>query len=122
MPETKPVVEQLGYIGGQEEDLGGCCIPFVLRVNGKEHYVLYEVHTYRDGKDINPQAGNERIKAKHSKLEFKTSVEMMFEFAKVQRRLGIDRKLPWIETDRFCGYNIPNKEFKDASLRYHKIK
>ncbi len=111
MAEEKPMIEALGYIGGQEEDLGGYCIPLIIRVNGQEHYVLHEMHTYRDPAD------EDKIKAKHSKIEFGQLEELTSEFAKVKARLGIDPSLPWVETDSNCGYDIPKEEWEKAYVR-----
>ena len=104
MIDIKPMVEILGYIGGQDEDLLGYCEPLIIRVSGKEHYVLHEMHTYRDSAD------EDKIKAKHSKIEFGKLEELTLEFEKVKARLGIDRSLPWIETDSNCGYDISKEK------------
>ncbi len=103
------LVEQLGYIGGQDEDLGGCCMPLVLDIDGRKIFVLYEMHTYREGN---------KIKARHSKVEYPSIDELLQEFARVKERLTVDKRAPWVETDRTCGYSISLEEFNDASARY----
>jgi hypothetical protein len=111
MAEEKPMIESLGYIGGQDEDLGGYCEPLIIRVNGDEHYVLHEMHTYRDSAD------EDKIKAKHSKVEFGGLEELTSEFDKVKARLGIDSSLPWVETDSNCGYDLPKEAWEKAYAR-----
>lgn len=119
MPEPKPLVEILGYIGGQNEELGGLCEPLIIRTSGQEHYVLYEMHTTRDivGYKVLDSVYSD-IVAKHNKLEFKTLEELMKEFRAVETRLGVNSRLPWVETDSRCGYYVPEKEFAAASARY----
>ena|SRR3989338_3923685 len=114
MTEPKPLVEMRGYIGGQDEDLGGYCRPLIIRTNSQEHYVLHEMHTYRDEQDRG------KVKAKHSKVEFGKLEELLKEFNLVQVRLGINPKLLWVETDSRCGYVLPEIEFKEASKKYWK--
>ncbi len=99
--KAKPIVEAFGYIGGQDEHLGGYCEPLIIRVDGKEHYVLHEMHTYNDSSD------GDKIKAKHSKLEFESLEKLLKEFKKIEKRLEIDRALPWEETNANCGYKLP---------------
>ncbi|MEK6901005.1 MAG: hypothetical protein AABX37_01550 [Nanoarchaeota archaeon] len=108
MIEQKPVVEALGYIGGQDEDLGGFCEPLVVRVAGEERYVLHEMHTYRDVYD------RYIVKAQHKKVEFASLDGLLAEFGNVERRLGIDESLPWVVTDQTCGYAVPKEEFDNA--------
>lgn len=112
MPEEKPMVEALGYIGGQDEELGGYCEPLVIRVHGREHYVLHEMHTYRDPAD--------EIKAKHRKVEFNRLEALVDAFKKVEERLGIDKSLPWAETDPRCGYGISEEEWEKARASWVK--
>ena len=106
MEETKPIVQALGYIGGQDEDLGGFCEPLVIRVAGEERYVLHETHTFRNQYDA--------VKSAHSKVEFASLEGLLVEFANVERRLRIDTRLPWSETDETCGYAVPKAEFEAA--------
>jgi len=108
MTDKRATAEQLDYIGGQDEELGGYCEPLVIRVNGEEHYVLHEAHTYYEQIKIPdyPYSRSGDIKAKHSKLEFKSREELEGEFKKVRERLGIDSSLPWEETDARCGYDF----------------
>lgn len=112
MTEEKPLIEALGYIGGQDEDLGGYCEPIIIRVDGQEHYVLHEMHEYRDFSDEN------RIKATHNKVEFGRLEELISEFDKVKVRLRIDFSLPWIKTDSNCGYDLPEEAWKEARARH----
>lgn len=119
MPEPKPLVEILGYIGGQDEEFGGLCEPLIIRTSGQEHYVLYEMHTTRDiigHKILNPVYSD--IVAKHNKLEFNTLEGLIKEFRAVKTRLGVNPRLPWVETDSRCGYDVPETEFVAASARY----
>jgi len=116
MAEEKPMIKCLGYIGGQDEDLGGYCEPLIIRVNGEEHYVLHEMHTYREQIKIPdyPYSRFGDIKSKHSKVEFGRLEELTSEFDKVKARLGIDSSLPWVETDSNCGYDLPKEAWKEA--------
>jgi hypothetical protein len=111
MTEEKPIIEALGYIGGQDECLGGYCEPLIIRADGKEHYVLHEMHTYYAS--FEPPV----IKAKHSKIEFDSLDELTAEFKKVQDRLGIDSSLPWAETDSNCGYKLSKGAWEEAISR-----
>jgi len=111
MSVDNAVVEALGYIGGQDEDLGGFCEPLVVRVDGEEHYILRAMAQYRDSDD------GDRVKAKYTKLECGSRAELRAVFKQVERRLGIDRGMSWVETDATCGYNIPEDEFTKASSR-----
>jgi len=108
MTMTQPLVEKVGYIGGQDDEVGGYCEPLIIRSAKGEHYVLHEMHTYYDG---------DEIKAKDSKVEFATLEELLRTFHNVERRLAIDISLPWMETTPTCGYDIPIEEFQQASLR-----
>ena len=101
MEDTKPQVEVRGYIGGQEGIFGGFCHPVIIRVDGQEHYVLHEMHTYADAAD------GDTVKAEHNKVEFDTLDELLASFTEVERKLGIDRSLNWEKTDASCGYEVP---------------
>jgi len=116
MEEEKPMIEALGYVGGQDEELGGYCEPLIIRVNGEEHYVLHEMHTYYEQIKIPdyPYSQSGDIKAKHSKVEFSRLEVLTLEFDKVKARLGIDSSLPWVETDSNCGYDLPKEAWKEA--------
>ena len=116
MVNGESIVEALGYIGGQDEDLGGYCEPLIIRFEGGEHYVLHVMSQYIDGEDVDEVTGVEKIKDKHEKVEFRTLEELTDGFQRVTERLGIDKSLPWVETDSTCGYNIPQKEFSTARI------
>lgn len=103
---TERIIEYLGYIGGQDEELGGYCEPLIIKINGEKHYVLHEMHTYFES------FKTRAIKAKHSKVEFETLEELVSAFQWVQENLRIDKSLPWVETDKNCGYDIPPEEEK----------
>jgi len=104
MEDTKPQVENLGYIGGQDDALGGYCEPLIIRVGGQEHYVMHVMTTYYENFH-DPE--NRTIKAKHQKLEFDNLDELMASFEVVKAKLGINPSLAWEETDASCGYDIP---------------
>lgn len=116
MVNGNPMVETLGYIGGQDEDLGGYCEPLIIRFKDRENYVLHTMSQYRDDKDVDEITGVEKIKAKHEKVEFGTLEELTDEFQRVKERLGIDRSLPWEETNPTCGYDISQEEFRNAHI------
>ena len=109
MAEEKPIVKALGYIGGQDEDLGGYCEPLIIRVNGNEHYVLHEMHTYR--------TADRTVNAEHNKVEFDSLEILISEFDKVKAKLTLDKSLPWTKTDSNCGYDIPEEEWEKAYAR-----
>lgn len=90
---------------------GGYCEPLIIRIDGREHYVLHEMHTYRNWTYKGVLKSVPKIKTKHSKLEFGNLEELMKEFKRVEERLGIDMSLPWADTDSRCGYDIPQEEF-----------
>ena len=118
MVEQKPVFERLGYVGGPDESLGSLCEAFIIRQFGRDHYVLYEMCTYRDERDLDSKMGVARIKVKHNKLEFRSLEQLMEELRKVRERLAIDTKLPWVETNATCGYNFSEEEFQEARRRH----
>ena len=118
MVNGKPIVEALGYIGGQDEDLRGYCKSLVIRFEDREHYILHTMSQYRDDKDVDEVTGVERIKSKHEKVEFRTLVELTDEFQRVTERLSIDKSLHWVETDSTCGYVISREEFSTARVNY----
>ncbi len=120
MTNTRPLVEALGYIGGQDEDLGGYCEPLVIIVGGEKKFVLHEMAQYRDDKDINPDTGRERIKARHRKVEFGTREELTGAFGNAMS--WNFRKLGWVETDSKCGYDIPQDDFVRARTDYSQTK
>ena len=114
MIEKKHLVESLGYIGGQDEDLGGYCEPLIIRFNGEENYVLHIMSQYRDENDVDNATGVEKIKSKHEKAEFRTLIELTDGFEMVKTRLRVDKKLSLVETDENCRYNISKEEFVNA--------
>ena len=99
-------IKFLGYIGGQNEELGGYCEPIVIRINGTENYILHEMHTF--------YKSELEIKTKHSKVEFGSLEELTLAFERVQKRLMIDSSLPWVETDPYCGYDISKEVWENA--------
>jgi len=112
---NKSTVKILDYIGGQDEDLGGYCEPLIIRVNENDHFVLHEMHQYRDTRN--------QVQAEHNKVEFSTLEELTLAFKKVERKLGIDKSLKWIRTNRNCGYDISKKEWDRAhEERYAKMR
>jgi len=116
MVNRNSMVESLGYIGGQNEDLGGYCEPLVIRVGDEEIYVLHTMSQYRDPESINwgkvrERDKVERIRSKHRKVEFRTRRELISAFRKVKKRLGVDEDLPWVETNSTCGYDISLEKF-----------
>lgn len=76
----------------------------IIRVNGKEHYVLHKRYVY--------YSKSGAIEEKHSKVEFSRLEELISAFV----NLGIDSslRLRWVETDPNCGYNLPKKAWEEA--------
>ncbi|PIO08578.1 hypothetical protein COU59_01195 [Candidatus Pacearchaeota archaeon CG10_big_fil_rev_8_21_14_0_10_34_12] len=72
---------------------------------------------YRDYDDVNEETGNPRVKPEHKKVEFGTLEALTKSFKRVRSRLGIDKSLPWVETNAVCGYDIPKEEFDEARAR-----
>lgn len=95
-------VEPLGYIGGQDEHLGGFCEPLVIKARGIERFVLHTMWQYEE---------RDRIKEKHQKVEFDSKEILLNNWLKVQASLGIDNNLKWIFTNACCGYDIPPRSY-----------
>jgi hypothetical protein len=117
MAPEKPAVEILGYMGGQDEDLGGYLEPMIIRVGGRENYILHLMIQYRDESDINEKTGFPKINPEHKKIEFGKLEELTEAFKSAESRLGIDKSLGWKITDSTCGYGVPLAEFIDARIR-----
>lgn len=100
--ENKTLVERIGYIGGQEDELGCFCQALIVRVNDQEKYVLHSMSQYGDGKEIRDE---------HKKVEFSTRRMLKRTFERTKERLGIDKTLKWEPTTPTCGYEIAEKDF-----------
>jgi len=103
----------LGYIGGQDEDLGGYCEPLIIKYSdGIEQYVLHEMS---QSKEIlrfecgNPVFG--RIINNHKKAVFPSELELLNTWSWTNRHLTINKKLSWQETNSVCDCDCTPEEF-----------
>ena len=112
MPKEGRLVEQLGSLIDQGKDFEGYYAPIIIRLEGGEKYVLKCMSKYKDESDKN------RIKKRHTKLEFTSRQELVEAFQRIAKRLSLDRSLSWQETTSTCSYNIPEEEFEIAMLLY----
>jgi len=107
-------VTVLGYIGGQDEHLGGYCEPLIIEYfDGMEQYVLHEMWQREQilGHDyFGPEYGE--IINHHKKAVFLNKSDFMDNWEFLKKHLGwIDNRFEWEETDSVCGYDCTPKEF-----------
>ena len=105
-------VESLDYIGGQDENLGGCCEPLIIQyLDGMEEYVLHEMYqsreTYIDKHRI-LQFGD--IINNYKKAVFSSEDELMDAWRDIWTYLNLKQHL-WEETNSVCGCNATFEEF-----------
>ncbi len=101
-------VDALGYIGGQDECLGGYCEPLIIKYSdGIEQYILHEMHQSHEGSLYVP--GN--IFNNHKKVLFSNKLELIEAWGEVRNHLGINKNLPWEKTDAVCGCDATPEEF-----------
>ena len=106
---TKNLVEQLKYVGGNDEGLGGYCEALIIRVSNQKKHVLHRYGQYFEPSD---PIESQRIKGKHEKVEFSSLEEMLKKFP----GFSVPDK-DWKSTNRNCGYKIPKEEFQKAHDR-----
>jgi len=106
-PIGGPRVRALDYIGGET----GFCEPLVVTDGDERHYVLHQAHL-----DSASESG-----MAHRKVTFDSQVGLTDSFDEVRRRLTVDPKLDWEETDIGLGLNIPVEEIIAASREIRLI-
>ena len=103
-------VTSLGYIGGQDEDLGGYCEPLIVTdEGGREDYLLHRMGQHREIRE-----GREIIINDHSKRKVPSKIELLADWTWINEHLMVKPKWEWEETNSTCGYNIPEQEFAKA--------
>jgi len=115
------MVEQLRYVGGLDEGLGGYCEALIIKIkgDGKEKYILHRYGEYLETVEwyeggVLPTPKKEIVNGKHEKIEFKTKEELLKAFP------GISLT-EWEKTNRCCGYKIKKEEFQKAhESRYER--
>jgi hypothetical protein len=117
-------VTSLGYIGGQDEDLGGYCEPLIIEYfDGIEQYVLHEMSQSRKVIKFNygnPEFG-ERIN-NHKKAVFSSRLELLKAWNWTKGHLAINEKLPWQETNAVCDCDCTPQEFYESKRKDLKAK
>ncbi len=124
----KNLIEQLRYVGGNDEGLGGYCEALIITINNEEKYVLHKYGEYVktiESDEKYPTTGrpvSEKniVCGRHEKIEFTSKKDLLIAFPFGHEKL-------WQETSRSCGYNIPKEEFMKAHERrfdeeYSKLK
>ena len=113
MKNTISSVTSLGYIGGQDEDLGGYCEPLViLYEDGMEQYVLHEMGQSREGKwESGYWKPSGRIIANHQKLVFNNESALLEAWKYVRNNGGIPRSWKWEKTSPTCDCDATTEEF-----------
>lgn len=96
----------LGYLGGQDEDLGGYCEPLIIEyLGGMEQYLLHAMYQHREGES------DEKIVDNHIKAIFPRKSKLLEAWEECKLHLMINDKLHWEKTNSVCGTESTPEEF-----------
>ena len=114
-------IENLGYIGGQDEDLGGYCEPLIIEYSdGAKQYVLHSMWQSRKVLGFDSALGRTKyggILNNYRKLLLPSKSELLEAWDEVRAHLGIIRKENWEKTDAVCGCDATPKEFYETKRK-----